>query len=80
MILLRLLSEGLRLAVFGAVGGMVAAVLLEPCPGQSALWRKAADPVTIGGSVAILLFTAVFASGIPALRVLRYAPAKILRD
>jgi len=38
------------------------------------------DPITIGGSVAILLVTAVLASGIPALRALRYAPAEILRD
>ena len=79
-ILRRLLGEGLRLAAFGVAAGLAGAILLSRAIASLLYGVKAADPLTIGGSVAILLFTSVLASAIPALHALRYEPAEILRD
>ena len=79
-VLRRLLGEGLRLAACGGAAGLAAALVVTRAMASVLYGIRPQDPITIGGSVAILLVTAVLASGIPALRALRYAPAEILRD
>jgi ABC-type antimicrobial peptide transport system permease subunit len=71
--------SGLGLAALGLVlGGLLsipAASLV-----QSFLWGVAAyDPRTYVAAGAFLLFVAAAASLVPALRILRFDPAKILR-
>ena len=65
-------------AVGAAIGG--AAALAGARLMQSFIWGvTSSDPLTFAGVIALLLFVALVASVLPALRVLRLDPALTLR-
>jgi putative ABC transport system permease protein len=80
MILRMLLGEGMRLALVGAVTGLISALLLGRTVASLLYGVSPNDPLTMAGSFILLLLVAAIASGIPGLRAMRLDPGKILRE
>lgn len=74
------LSQAMRLAVAGAVIGLVAAIALGRVIVALLYGVSPSDPVTLVATSAILLGVAVLASLLPAARAARTAPADALRS
>jgi len=74
-----ILSRGLRLALVGLSGGLVASLALAPSLRSRLFGVVATDPVTYTGVGLGLLLVALMASYIPARRAARISPAQTLR-
>ena len=71
---------GVRLAMFGSIVGAVAAVAVSRIM-QHLIWGVVPyDPATLGVLLATLTLVAATASFVPAARVGRMDPARVLRD
>ncbi len=73
------LREGLRLALAGVVIGLVAALALSRVMAGYVYGIKSTDPLTFAAAALLLLFAALAASYLPALRAMRVDPMRALR-
>ena len=71
--------NALRLAAGGLVLGLLAALPLAPLI-KSMMFGSPIDPLSFGGTVALLLLAAITAALVPARRALRIDPIRVLRD
>ncbi|MGJ5820883.1 ADOP family duplicated permease [Paludibaculum fermentans] len=71
--------HGLRLAALGAMGGLAAALGLSRLMRSMLYGVSAADPVTYGVALGVLLVAAVLGSYLPARRAARVDPVRALR-
>ena len=78
-ILRLVVGEGLRLALVGAVIGVVAALLFTRLLASLLFGVSSADPLTFAAIVALLLLVTLAASYIPARRAMRVDPVTALR-
>ncbi|MGA7315435.1 MAG: FtsX-like permease family protein, partial [Silvibacterium sp.] len=76
------LEQGLRLALFGAGAGLIAALALTQTMAHWSLIYgvRAYDPWTMAGVTALLMAVALIASYIPATRATRIDPMRALRN
>ena len=74
-----IMGEGARLALAGVVGGMAGALALTRLMTSLLFEVKATDPAVFGGVALLLMFVALAACGIPALRATRVDPIDTLR-
>ena len=76
------LERGLRLALFGAGAGLIAALALTQTMAHWSLIYgvRAYDPWTVAGVTALLMAVALIASCIPATRATRIDPMRALRN
>ncbi|MGH9467770.1 MAG: FtsX-like permease family protein, partial [Terriglobales bacterium] len=78
--LLRLvLGQGLRLALWGVVAGVILAALLTRSMSALLYGMSPADPVSYIAAVVLVVAVAVLASLVPALRATRVDPLRALR-
>lgn len=73
------LGEGLRLALAGLAAGLSVGALLLPALGGLLFETSLADPLSLGGAIALLLAVALFACWLPARRAVRVNPVTALR-
>jgi predicted permease len=74
------LGHGLRLAAGGTAAGLSAFLMTRPVWKGQFFGISAADPLTAGAVVAVVLLVALAASLGPSWRASRAAPAELLRD
>jgi ABC-type antimicrobial peptide transport system permease subunit len=78
---LRLVTGGgLALVACGLAVGLTAALALTRLIDSLLYGIKPSDPLTFGAAGLVLMGVALFASLAPALRAMRIAPARALRD
>jgi predicted permease len=78
-ILRLVLNQGLKLAIFGAVAGLIGALLLMRFLGSQLYEIKPSDPATLICAALLMVAVAVGASYIPARRATRVDPMVALR-
>ena len=78
-VLKMVLGEGLRLALLGVVGGLIAAFALTRVMGGLLYGVSATDPTTFAGMAIVLVGVAMFAAWLPARRAVRVDPLVALR-
>jgi ABC-type antimicrobial peptide transport system permease subunit len=76
----RVIGGSMRLVLGGLVVGLVVAIFVARAIETVLFDVSARDPITIGAVVALLVVTALAASGIPALRAASVDPLVALRD
>ncbi|HET9795931.1 MAG TPA: ABC transporter permease [Thermoanaerobaculia bacterium] len=79
-ILAQTVGEGVRLAAFGLVAGMAAAMALTRSIASLLYDTRRADPATVAATCLFLLLAAAAASWIPARRAAKTDPMKALRE
>jgi putative ABC transport system permease protein len=75
-----ILGQGLRLALIGAVTGVVASILLMRLIASQLYDIKPGDPATLLGAAGMMLLVAIAASYIPGRRATRVDPVIALRQ
>jgi predicted permease len=78
-ILALVLRDGVRLGALGAAIGCIGSIAAGRVIGREAFGVSPVDPLTLGGTAAILVLVAAIASFIPALRAARMDPVRILK-
>ncbi|MGD8869028.1 MAG: ADOP family duplicated permease [Gemmatimonadales bacterium] len=73
-------TPGLRLMLFGLVAGGIATAIAAPWIGRLTWGVVTYDPVTMSFVVVFLAFLGAVASFVPASRIARLEPSRILRD
>jgi putative ABC transport system permease protein len=73
-------GQGLKIAGIGLTVGIIAALLLNRLIEGTLFGVSAADPVSIGTSVLVLVGAALAACSVPALRATRIDPIRSLRE
>lgn len=79
MIVAMILSQGLTVAAYGVVGGVIAALLLTRFLGTLLYGVEASDFLTFGGTIVIVIAVASLATMAPAWAASRVDPVKSLR-
>jgi putative ABC transport system permease protein len=74
------IQPGILLALAGVAGGALLSRLAVRFLDHLLFGVRSTDPLTFAATAGILLGVAVFASLIPALRILRLDPARTLRS
>ncbi|MGB6830173.1 MAG: ABC transporter permease [Terracidiphilus sp.] len=74
------LSQGLRVALAGCVGGLILGFFLSRFLKDMLYGVTALDPLTYAGVVCIIVCVAALASLLPALRAARVEPVRVLRE
>jgi putative ABC transport system permease protein len=74
-----ILSQGARLALFGAAVGMAAAFAVTRVMSSLLFGVSATDPLTLAGVAILLVFVALLACYVPARRAMRVDPMVALR-
>jgi putative ABC transport system permease protein len=75
-----ILREGIRMAVFGAIIGVLGSLFLMRLLASQLYGIKPTDPVTLIGAAMLMLAVAICASYIPARRATRIDPMTALRN
>ena len=75
-----ILGQGLRLALLGALAGLVGALALTRLIASELYGVKPADPATLAGTVLLMFAIASLAAYIPARRATRVDPVMALRQ
>lgn len=75
----RVVAEGLRLAIYGIVAGLLASLELTRFLSAVLYGVRPTDAVTFGTTFLFLIITALIASYIPARRAMKVDPANIFR-
>jgi ABC-type antimicrobial peptide transport system permease subunit len=73
-------GQGLRIATIGLVIGLLSALLLNQLLEEALFGVSAADPISFGASVLVLVVAALVACLLPALRATRIDPIRTLRE
>ncbi|MEO8011456.1 MAG: FtsX-like permease family protein, partial [Dokdonella sp.] len=73
-------GTGLRMIVPGIVAGLLGAIALGRLIASQLYGVSAADPLVLGGVVALLVVVAIAACAIPTRRATRISPVEALRD
>jgi predicted permease len=73
-------GQGLRIATIGLVVGLLSALLLNQLLEGALFGVSAADPISFGASVLVLVVAALVACLLPALRATRIDPIRALRE
>jgi predicted permease len=76
----RIVRDALRLAAVGLAIGLGVALPLAPLTESFMFGVSPIDPLSFGGTVALLLLAALVAALVPARRALRIDPIAVLRD
>jgi putative ABC transport system permease protein len=75
-----IVGQGLRIATIGLVVGLLSALLLNQLLEGALFGVSAADPISFGASVLVLVAAALVACLLPALRATRIDPIRTLRE
>ena len=73
-------GQGLRIAGIGLMVGLIVALLLNRLIEGTLFGVSAADPISFGASVLVLVAATLVACLLPALRATRIDPIRALRE
>jgi putative ABC transport system permease protein len=79
-VLRMVLGNALRLSVIGALVGVAGAAVLARLMSSMLFGVEAFDPVSFGTAAAVLVFVALLAACVPALRATRIQAMEAMRD